>query len=135
MAYLLDTNTISEWRKPAPNPGLVSWLESARREQLYISVLTHGEIRRGIELLRRRDHTQAEVIEKWWTELVATFTTRTIGVDSEIADRWGRLNAIHPAPHIDGLLAATALVRGWTLVTRNVDEVARTGVKVLNPFS
>ena len=135
MAYLLDTNTISEWRKPVPNPGVVTWLQSARRETFYISVLSVGEVRRGIERLRSRDPLQAESIDTWWTELVATFPTRTIGVDSEIADLWGRMDAVHQIPHVDGLLAATALVRGWTLVTRNVGDVARTGVTVLNPFS
>jgi len=136
MPYLLDTNLVSELRKPHPNVGVLAWFDSIRRpDDLYLSTVTVGEIRRGIERLRPRDPVQAAALESWLTGLLGAHATRAIAVDLEIADRWGRLDALHQLPGVDGLLAATALVRGWTLVTRNVEDVARTGVKLLNPFT
>ncbi|MPY86174.1 MAG: PIN domain-containing protein [Actinophytocola sp.] len=95
-----------------------------------------GEIRRGVEkLIRRGDTRQADRLGAWLAELQHHFEDRIIPVTVEIADEWGRLTARHQIPFVDGLLAATAATRKWTLVTRNVAEVAPTGVAVINPFT
>src|SRR5207249_5623425 len=101
---------------------------------LYLSVLVTGEIRRGIETLRRRDAVAATSLERWLREVETQFEDRILPVDGMVADRWGRLAAERPVSTIDGLLAATALVRGLTLATRNVRDIARTGVPCVNPF-
>lgn len=98
------------------------------------SVLVLAEIRRGIELKRRRDAVQAAALDAWFTRMKAGLGNRVTDIDEPIADRWARLNVPDPLPFIDGLLAATAIERGLTLVTRNTVDVARTGVAVLNPF-
>jgi predicted nucleic acid-binding protein len=134
VTYLLDTNVISELRRRAPHPNVVTWFEAVRSEELYLSVLTIGEIRRGIQLLRPTDAATADRLDAWLSGLIATYGRRIVAVDTQIAQEWGRLNAPDRVPAIDGLLAATAIVRGWTLVTRNVADVASTGVLTLNPF-
>lgn len=136
MSYLLDTNVVSELRKGGRcNPGVASWFAEIPPEKIYLSVLTVGEIRKGIENIRRRDEQAAEALETWLGELVATHSDRILPVDEVIAERWGRLNVPDPLPVLDSLLAATASVHGLTLVTRNVKDVKRTGVDCLNPFS
>jgi predicted nucleic acid-binding protein len=102
---------------------------------LFLSVLVVGEIRQGVERLARRDPAQAEVFEHWLKQLVAVYADRIVPVTTEVAEVWGRLNVPDPVPVVDGLLAATALVRGWTLVTRNTADVASTGVRLLDPFT
>jgi hypothetical protein len=102
---------------------------------LFLSVLVVGEIRRGIERLARRDSVQAKVFEQWLSQLVDVYGDRIIPITADVADVWGRLNVPDPVPVVDGLLAATALVHGWTLVTRNIDDVASTGVHLLDPFA
>ena len=135
MSYLLDTNVVSEVRKPRANPHVRAWFAFVPGESLYLSVLTVGEIRRGIERLRRRDPAQAAVFEAWLASLRQHYADRLLPVTSEIADEWGRLNIPDPLPTIDGLLAATARVRGLVLVTRNTADLARTGVRLLNAFA
>ena len=135
MSYLLDTNVISEVRKPQANPHVRAWFASVSGESLYLSVLTVGEIRRGIERLRRRDPAQAAIFEAWLASLRQHYADRLLPVTTEIAEEWGRLNVPDPIPTIDGLLAATARVRGLVLVTRNTADLARTGVRVLDPFT
>lgn len=136
MSYLVDTNVISELRKGRRcDPGVASWFAEASSEEIYLSVLTVGEIRKGIENIRRRDERTAEALETWLGELVATHSERILPVDEGIAEQWGRLNVPDPLPVLDSLLAATASVHGLTLVTRNVKDVERTGVACLNPFS
>jgi toxin FitB len=135
MSYLLDTNVVSEVRKPTGDPHVRAWIESVPETSIYLSVLVIGEIRRGAERLRRRDPAQAAVFDLWIGTLRSTFADRTLPITPEIAEAWGRLNAPDPLPAIDGLLAATALVHGLTLVTRNTSDVARTGVQLFNPFS
>lgn len=134
MTYLLDTNVVSELRRPRPDRNVVKWIQATPDAQLHISVLTIGELRQGVEKLRAKDLAQAATIDTWLSELRATFADRLVGIDDAIAERWGRLNAEHGLPSVDGLLAATVLERGWTLVTRNVSDVQRSGARVLNPF-
>jgi predicted nucleic acid-binding protein len=134
MTYLLDTNIVSELRKPQPNSNVLAWYSTVRSAELFLSALTIGEIRIGIERLRRRDRSQADRIEEWVTNLYSRYKDRIIDVDVRVAEEWGRLNVPDPLPVIDGLLAASASVRGWTLVTRNVADLERTGVALLNPF-
>ncbi len=136
MSYLLDTNVISEIRKgPRCDPGVASWFAGVSRAEVYLSALTIGEIRKGIENIRRRDGRTAEVLEAWLAELVAVFSDRILPIDESIAERWGRFNVPDPLPVVDSLLAATASVRGLVLVTRNTQHVERTGVDCLNPFT
>ena len=135
MSYLLDTNVVSEVRKPQANPHVRAWFASVPGESLYLSVLTVGEIRRGMEQLRRRDPAQAAIFEAWLASLRQHYADRLLPVTTEIAEEWGRLNVPDPLPTVDGLLAATARVRGLVLVTRNTADLARTDVRVLDPFT
>lgn len=134
MTYLIDTSIISEARQARGNPAVKVWLAQARGEDLYISVLLLGELRRGIELLARRDPEQAAVYERWLTRLRRDYADRILPVSGAVAEEWGRLNVPDPLPVVDGLLAATAKVHDLTLVTRNSTDFARTGVRLLNPF-
>ncbi|WP_086821086.1 type II toxin-antitoxin system VapC family toxin [Allokutzneria sp. NRRL B-24872] len=135
MSFLLDTNVVSEIRKKAPNPGVLAWFDAAPAAELFLSVLVVGEIRQGIERLARRDVAQADVLERWLKQLVTAYEDRIVPITTEIAETRGRLNVPNPVPVVDGLLAATALVRDWTLVTRNTSDVASTGVRLVDPFS
>lgn len=134
MRYLLDTNVVSEIRRRNASPHVLAWYESADSSDLFASVLMLGEVRRGIERLRRRDPSQAASLERWLHDLYASFADRIVHIDSEIAEEWGRIGADSPIPPEDGLMAATAKVRGMTLVTRNVAHVDRPGIRVLNPW-
>lgn len=134
MRYLLDSNVISETRRRRAAPQVLTWLESAPIDDLCVSVLVIGELRHGIERLRTRDPRQAAILEPWLTDLRERFDDRTIPVDREIAEAWGRMRAATRVPTVDGLLAATAKVRGLVVVTRNVADFARTGVAILNPW-
>lgn len=136
MSYLLDTNVISELRKrERGHAGVVRWAASVDPQELHTSVLVIGEIRRGIELKRRADMAQATALIVWLDKLRAGLGARILPVDERIAEVWGRLGIPDPIPIIDGLIAATAIVHGLTVVTRNVADLARTGVTVLDPFS
>lgn len=135
MSYLIDTNIISEVRKGARcNSRVAAWYASIDDADLYLSVLVLGEIRKSIELARRRDPENAGRLEAWLTEVVAAFGARILVVDQAVSDEWGRMNAIRPLPVIDSLLAATVKVHGVTLVTRNDRDVQGVGARVLNPF-
>ena len=135
MSYLVDTNVISELRKGRRcDPGVAAWFARVASEEIYLSALTLGEIRKGIESIRRRDGAAAQALEAWFQRLVATYSDRFLPVDLAVAEQWGRFNAPQPLPVLDSLLAATAQVHGLTLVTRNVKDVERTGVPCLNPF-
>lgn len=135
MSYLLDTNVLSELRKSKGDEKLKAWFATVAGAGVYLSVLVVGEIRQGVERLRPRDLVQAEVYESWLETLKRDYRERVLPVNTEVAEVWGRLNTPHPLPIIDGLLAATALVHDLTLVTRNVSDVERTGVSLLNPFT
>lgn len=134
MSYLVDTNVISEMRKRGGNPGVREWAASVQGIDLFLSVLVVGEIRRGIALLGRRDAPQAQVFEEWLRRLHREFHDRILPITPPVAEEWGRMNAPDPLPIIDSMMAATAKVHGLTLVTRNVADLQRTGVKLLNPF-
>lgn len=136
MSYLLDTNVLSERRRPAPDPWVGAWLAQVDAYELYISVVTLGEIRRGItKLQRRNDHRQAAAVELWLATTKRQFADRIVPVTAEVAEGWGHHDAARPIPTADGLIAATAEVNGWTLVTRNVKDFEHTGVRLLNPFT
>ena len=133
--FLLDTNVISEVRKADRcNAGVTRWFAGVSDGDLFISVVVTGEIRQGIERLRRRDSRQAENLERWLEDVVTSYADRILPIDGRVADAWGRLGAARPVPVIDGLLAATARVHDMTLVTRNAPDVKGLGVPVLNPF-
>ena len=135
MSFVLDTDVVSEARKGLrADAGMVRWLSSVAAEDLYLSVLVIGEIRQGIERLRRRDPIQAGHLEVWLSGLRRHYADRILPIDLEIAEEWGRMNAPDPISSRDGLIAATAKVRNMTFVTRNTADVARTGVRLLNPF-
>lgn len=134
MSYLLDTNVISELRKRAPNRAVTTWFDATPSSELFLSCLTIGEIRCGIERLRRKDDAQAQAIEHWLTGLRTIYRDRIAAIDANVTGIWGRLNAAQQLPVVDGLLAATALVRDWTLVTRNTADFAQCGVRLLNPW-
>jgi predicted nucleic acid-binding protein len=133
--YLVDTNVVSETRKGVrTNAAVRAWSQSIERGSVAISVLTLGEIRKGIEGVRRHDEFTAFALERWLRELISEHHDRILDVTREIAEEWARMTVPDPLPIVDGLLAATAKVHGLTLVTRNVKDVRRTGVSVLNPF-
>jgi predicted nucleic acid-binding protein len=134
LRYLLDTNVLSEVRRPRGDAGVKRWISSVPTEDLYLSVLTLGEVRRGIGLLSRRDPAQADVYEAWLITVLRDYADRVLPVDAEAAEEWGRMNVPDPISIVDGLMAATARVRNMTFVTRNKADVARTGVRLLNPF-
>jgi len=135
LSFLLDTKVVSEARKGSrANAGAMRWLSSVATEDLYVSVLVIGEIRQGIEGLRGRDPTQAGHLETWLSGLRHRYADRILPIDLETAEEWGRMNVPNPISSRDGLMAATAKVRGMTFVTRNTADVERTGVRVLNPF-
>ena len=135
MSFLLDTNVVSEIRKKVPNVGVSAWFASVPATDLFLSVLVVGEIRQGIDRLARRDPVQAKIFEQWLGQLVDVYGDRIIPITADVAEVWGRLNVPDPVPVVDGLLAATALVHGWTLVIRNFGDVASTGVHLLDPFA
>lgn len=135
MSYLLDTNVISEIRTRRSNPQVRSWFAGVEARHLFLSVLVIGEIQQGIEKLRTRDAAQARALTSWLDRLRSEFADRIVSVSLDIALTWGRLNAQRTLPVVDGLLAATAITNDWTLVTRNAQRVADTGVRLINPFS
>jgi predicted nucleic acid-binding protein len=136
MGFLLDTNILSEVRKGKrkSDPCLWHWWEKVRGEDHYVSVLVLGEIRKGIDRFAIRDSRQARVLERWIHELKTIYHSRVIGIDPEIADRWGRMQAIRPVPAIDGLIAATASAHDLVLATRNERDFSGLGIVVVNPF-
>jgi len=135
VSFLLDTNVLSELRRRTPDAGVAAWFDSVDSRQLYLSVLTVGEVRQGICRLQRRDRAQAAIFEQWLAGLLRAYSDRVVPVTAEVAEEWGRLNVPDPVPVVEGLLAATAKVHGWTLVTRNVSDVANTGARLHNPFA
>ena len=135
MSYLLDTNVISELVRPKPTKAVLVWFDNIPSEALHISVLTLGEIRRGVENLS--DGARREKLRLWLEhDLADWFDTRILPVDMAVADRWGRLLALvgRPVPSIDSLLAATALHHELRLVTRNQKDFNYPGLEIINPW-
>ena len=133
---LIDTNVLSELRKGArADVNVRRWFEGIDENSIFLSVLVTGEIRRGIESIRKRDPRAASALEHWLDDMMEAHSERVLPVDAATADEWGRLDARGSLPVVDGLLAATARVHDLTLVTRNVKDVVRTGVDMLDPFA
>ncbi len=132
--YLLDTNVVSETRRRIPDATVMLFLDALDSRQMYVSVLTLGELRKGAEARRRADPAAAERLSAWVETMETDFRDRVLPINSAIADLWGRLSARRPRPIVDTLIAATAAVRGLTLVTRNIRDVADTGVPFINPW-
>ena len=135
MSYLIDTNVLSELRHRQPDPKVVAWMQVRPPPSMFLSVLTLGEIRKGIE--RVEDTSRRQVLLDWLEiELPHYFVGRLLGIDAQTADRWGRLmvSAGRPLPAIDGLLAATALQHDLTLVTRNTKDFTGLGLELVNPW-
>ena len=114
--------------------GVRQWFEDAPEDELFISVLALGEIRNGIERIRLRDPAQARALERWLLWVATEFADRLLPLDEKVADQWGRLGLRQPVPVLDAFLAATALVHGLTVVSRDEAGFRNTGVTVLNPF-
>ena len=134
--FLVDTNVVSELRKgERADAGVRAWFHEHRADQLWLSVLVVGELRRGVELLRRRNETAGTRLSEWLDTVTNDFDDRIVPVTTEVYERWALLNVPDPLPVIDGLLAATALERDLVLVTRNTADVERTGAAVVNPFT
>jgi len=134
--YLVDTNVVSEARKgKRANPGVQQFFQATDANDLYLSVQTIGEIRRGLESIRRRgDLPQANKLEKWLDLLVADYADRILSFDEECAQVWGRLMSPHHEHPVDKQIAAIALIHDLTVITRNVDDFRGTGVGLKNPF-
>lgn len=134
--YLVDTNVISEARKgKKANPGVQEFFQATDASDLYLSVQTIGEIRRGLENIRRRgDLIQARSLEKWLDLVVADYADRILGFDEACAQVWGRLMSPHHEHPVDKQIAAIALIHDLTVVTRNVADFRGTGVGTSNPF-
>ncbi|WP_239375591.1 MULTISPECIES: type II toxin-antitoxin system VapC family toxin [unclassified Frankia] len=136
MSYLLDTNVLSETRKRRRDPGVTEWISLTPSGHMYLSTLTIGEIEQGItQLSQRGDHRQAAIVEDWLSDVIQEFGERIVPVTTPITRQWGRQRRIHPVPTIDALIAATAGVHGWTVVTRNTKDFEYTDVRVFNPFT
>ncbi len=131
--YLLDTNVVSELRKPRPNPAVVQWLAQVPNAQLFMSAVTIGEIQSGIEITRAQDAEKAAAIERWLDQVVRT--AQIISLDAQIFRLWGKL--MHQKSNTlieDAMIAASALSQQLTVVTRNVNDFSAFGVSVFNPF-
>lgn len=136
MTYLVDTNVLSELRRSTADGRVVAWVQARPRQSLYLSVLSLGEIRKGIEGVA--DPAFRQILTDWLEVEVPTyFVGRLLAIDALVADRWGRVQAAagRTLPAIDGLLAATALQHGLTLVTRNVKDFEGLGLELVNPWS
>jgi len=136
--YLIDTNVVSEARKGAKaDPGVVAFFESvaASDEPVYLSAVSVGELRRGIELIRQRgDNDQANLLESWLTIVLEQYAGHILAFDSDAAQVWGRLRVPNPEHPLDKQIAATALVNGLRLVTRNITDFIGLGLELTNPF-
>lgn len=133
--YLLDTNSVSEVRRPRPDPGLTGWLRRQETEALYTSVIVASEIERGTGLMERRDPVQGAKLRRWFEQqFFDWFGDRILPVDLPIAIKAGEFHVPDPAPRHDALIAATAAVHGLAMVTRNVRDFDRFGVPTVNPW-
>ncbi len=132
--YLLDTNVVSELRKLKPHQGVVAWIERTPEDLLYLSAVTVGEIQAGVELTRGSDSVKAAEIEEWLNSVADSFSI--LPADAEVFRRWAKLMHGRSDHHLeDALIAATALVKGFTVVTRNVADFKDFEVPLINPFA
>jgi len=136
LSYLVDTNVLSELRRRDPDVNVVRWLEARPATTLYLSVLTLGELRKGIEALPHGARKR-RLLDWLEVELPGFFAGRVLPIDARVADRWGHLvaQAARPVPTVDSLLAATALTHGLTLVTRNLRDFQYPGLVVVDPWA
>lgn len=134
MSYLLDTNVISEFSKRRPNPAITGFVTSLPPDETWLSVMSLGEIRRGVEIELARNPASAELIRQWLMATEEQFVDRLLPVTGEIAHRWGEISADRTRPVVDTLLAATALVHDLIVVTRNERDFANLGVRLINPW-
>ena len=132
--YLLDTNVISETRKKRPFQGVVDFLAAADDEALFLSVLTLGELRKGVQAKRRTDPVIADELGEWVDGIEQSFADRILPIDGTAARLWGELSAARSVPVVDTLIAATALTYDLTLVTRNLRDVQIAGIRTLDPW-
>jgi toxin FitB len=132
--YLLDTNIISETRKARADSGVIAFLSAAEAAGLFVSVLTLGELRKGVAARRRSDPSAADQLGAWVDGIETTFADRVLPIDTATARRWGELSANRSLPVVDTLIAATAISHGLTLVTRNTCDVESTGVPLVDPW-
>jgi predicted nucleic acid-binding protein len=138
MSFLLDTNAVSEWTKPKPNPNLIAWLASVDEDRTFLSVITIAEIKFGIERLKAGQRRSN--LESWLNgDLAARFEGRLLPVNAAVAEAWGKITASRaavgrPIPIMDGFIAATATIFGLTLVTRNTADFENTPAPLLNPW-
>ena len=135
LEYLLDTNVLSETRKKKADAGVISFLEGADSSTLYISVLTLGELRKGVAKKQREDPEMAKRLAGWAEGFELSFADRILGIDAAMARLWGNWSGERPRPVVDTLLAATAVLHGLTFVTRNVRDVRGIPVKLLDPWT
>lgn len=135
MSYLLDTNVLSELMRPKPAPAVLDWFRAAREADQWFSVITLGELRRGVALLRRRDqHTRADKFDAAISDIESRYGDRILPVTADIARTWARLDS-PTLDMADGLIAATALTHGLTVVTRNTKDFEETTAVLVNPFA
>lgn len=134
MSFLIDTDVLSALRKPARNAALIAWFKRQRSAELFLSVVTIGEIERGIALKRSADPAFAERLAEWLDQVLALYSERILPFDLRAARRWGMLSATLGNDSADLLIAATALENGLTVVTRNVRHFEPAGVAAIDPF-
>ena len=131
--YLLDTNVVSELRKPKPHGAVIAWIQSVPDDQLFISALTLGELQAGVERTRKRDQEKAAIIESWIDQIAEAY--EVVPMDADMFREWARLMEGRSDQLLeDAMIAATARVRGLTVATRNVRDFKGLAVEVLNPF-
>jgi len=134
--FLVDTNVVSELKRGRnAAPAVAAWFGAVPAEQIFTSVVVLGELRRGIELLARRDKPQAEKLERWYASMRQQLGTRVLPVDEPVMMMWSRISVPDPLPSYDGLIAATALVHDMTVATRNTADFRRVGVTAVDPWS
>ena len=137
VSFLLDTNLLSETRKPKPDPGVIAFLRSAESSSVFISVLTLGELRKGVAAKKFKDPNPAAArnLAAWVDGLEFSFADRILGIGAATARLWGDWSGQRPRPVVDTLLAATAVLHELTFVTRNLRDVRGIPVKLLNPWT